>query len=258
MREGARRDLDARRASFLSRAEDYERARPSYPIDAITWVVGRRPQRVIDVGCGPGNLTSQLRELGHTAIGIDPSMAMLQVMIGKRMIGVCGLAEALPLRDGCADVVTAATAFHWFTHDRAVPEMRRVLRDDGRVGLFTNFRDESVSWVQALSDIIGSEAAMAVTLGGADGMEAEFVARLEGGGLFESTEHRVFNLEQELTAERLVGLVRSRSYVAILPEKEQNRLLTEVQRLCTEHPALRDQVSFMMPYKTHVFRSTAS
>lgn len=105
---------------------------------------------------------------------------------------VQGMAERLPFADACVDLVTAATAFHWFGASLAVPEMRRVLKPGGAVGLATNVRDESVDWVRALSEIVGSETAMMATLGGAEGMPAEFVAKLERGGHFTGTEHQVF------------------------------------------------------------------
>lgn len=250
-------DLHARRSSFLSKAEEYERYRPGYPAMAIEWVIGRSPRRVIDVGCGPGNLTSQLAEVGHEVVGVDPSPSMLERARKKGLRVVLAAAESLPFADACADVVTAATAFHWFDADRAVPEMRRVLGPDGIVGLLTNIRDERVPWVDALSEIIGSEAVMAVTLGGAEGMEAEFVSTLERGGLFTSTEHRIFDHEQVLGPEDLVGLVRSRSYIAILPDGERERLLDAIGELCREHPDLRGKDTFLMPYKTHAFRSWA-
>jgi SAM-dependent methyltransferase len=250
-------DLDRRRASFLSAADDYERFRPRYPVHAIRWVVGDGPKTILDVGCGPGNLTSQLAELGHVVVGIDPSMTMLQGMAAKGLSSVRGVAEALPVLDGCCDIVTAATAFHWFDHEKAVPEMRRVLRSGGRLGLFTNIRDESVSWVAALSTIIGSEAAMSVTLGGVDGMEEHFVAKLEGQGFFTATQHRIFDFEQLLTEDALVGLVKSRSYVAILSQGERERLLMQVRSLCRDHPDLHERDTFVMPYRTYVYRAIA-
>lgn len=254
----AREDLDARRASFLSQVDEYERHRPGYPHAAVAWVLGSSPQRVIDLGCGPGNLTAQVRDFGHDVVGVDPSTAMLQGARKKGLRVVTGTAEALPLIDACADVVTIGTAFHWFDHDRAVPEIRRILVASGRIGLLTNIRDESISWVQALSDIIGSEAAMAATLGGTDGMETQFSASLQRRGLFRATEWRVFEHAQELTPDALVGLVRSRSYIAILPDEERHQLLEDVKKLCVEHPDLRGKSRFVMPYKTHACRSFAT
>ncbi|MDP9067989.1 MAG: methyltransferase domain-containing protein [Actinomycetota bacterium] len=253
-----RRDLAARRASFLTEGNGYERYRPGYPEAAIKWVVHGSRQRIVDVGCGPGNLTVQLAEAGHEVVGADPSTAMLGTARRRGLNVVRGVAEALPFVDACADVVTAATAFHWFDHERAVLEMRRVLRSGGRVALLTNMRDESVPWVRALSQIIGSEAAMGVTLGGADGMEEEFTATLERRGSFRSTQWRIFDHVQELTPEDLVGLVRTRSYIAILPPEEREQLLEGVRELCRTHVDLRGKRSFVLPYKTHVCRSGAS
>lgn len=253
-----RTDLNARRASFLAEAEDYERYRPGYPDAAIAWLVGTSPQRVIDVGCGPGNLTTQLALLGHDVVGLDPSEAMLRAARKKALRAVRGAAEALPFADACADVVTAATAFHWFDHELAVPEIRRVLRPSGRVGLLTNIRDESVPWVEALSKIIGSESAMAATLGGAEGMPLEFTTRLEARGHFHGTQHRVFEYEQLLTVEGLLGLVKSRSYIRLLPDDEREGLVDEVRDLCRAHPDLGDPSGLVMPYTTHVLRSRAA
>lgn len=253
MSHDRRGDLDSRRASFLSPGE-YDRVRPGYPIDAVRWIVGGGARDVVDLGCGPGKLTASLAELGHRVVGIDPSMAMLDGMRERGLPAICGRAEAIPLRDACCDVVTAATSFHWFDHAQAVPEMRRVLRDDGRVVLLTSIRDESVSWVKALSDIVGSEAATAATLGGAEGMPEEFKTKLEGEGLFTGLEHATFAFEQELNEDDLVALVESRSYIAILPADEKQDLLAEVRDLCRIHPDLRGE-RFAMPYTTHAFRT---
>lgn len=256
MSHDRRADLAKRRSSFLSPG-DYDRVRPGYPIDAVRWIVGEEPRDVVDLGCGPGKLTSSLTELGHRAVGIDPSMAMLDGMGERGLSAICGRAETIPLRDGCCDAVTAATAFHWFDHDQAVPEMRRVLRDDGRVALLTNIRDETVDWVKALSGIVGSETAMAATLGGAEGMPEEFKTKLEGRGLFTGMEHATFAFEQELIEDDLVALVESRSYIAILPTDEKEGLLAEVRDLCRSHPDLQRE-TFSLPYTTHAFRAAVA
>lgn len=252
-----RGSIDARRAAFLAGAEDYERYRPRYPAAAVEWAIGRRPKRVIDIGCGPGNLTVQMEQLGHDVVGVDPSAAMLKVASRKGLRLVGGAAEVLPFVDACVDVVTAGTAFHWFDARRAVPEIRRILQEDGRVAILTNIRNEATPWVSALSGIIGSEAAMSVTLGGADRMEEELLSRLQGGGFFGMSEHRVFEHEQQLTPQELVGLVCSRSYVAILAADKREQLIANVKTLCREHPDLRGKESFVMPYQTHAFRSAA-
>jgi len=69
-------------------------------------------------------------------IGIDPSLKMLDQARRKPTIGnvvYCqGLAEALPSRDGCADLVFMSMVYHHFIHPSAVAkECHRVLRQGG-------------------------------------------------------------------------------------------------------------------------------
>ncbi len=43
----------------------------------VSWPY-KRPQRVLDAGCGTGLLTVAMAELGHDVVGIDPAKAMLK------------------------------------------------------------------------------------------------------------------------------------------------------------------------------------
>src|SRR3954463_13852055 len=64
--------------SFASVADAYDRARPSYPREAVLWMVGKRPATVVEVGAGTGKLTDRLVELGHDVLATDPLEEMLQ------------------------------------------------------------------------------------------------------------------------------------------------------------------------------------
>lgn len=44
----------------------------------------------------------------------------------------------------------ASSAWHWFDETRAVPEIARVLRDGGRLGVLWSSRDRELDWVRAL------------------------------------------------------------------------------------------------------------
>lgn len=252
----SRDDRDARRASFLSAGQEYDAARPDYPLDAIAWAIGEAATVVLDLGCGSGKLTRQLAALGHQVLGIDPSLAMLQAA-PEGLPMACGAAEALPLRSRSFDAVTAGTAFHWFDHERAVAEMSRVLHPGGRVGLLWNFRDESIAWVRALSEIIGSEDAMTSAPGEDDAFETSVVSALLAGTYFDEVEQLLFPHTQKLSEDGLVKLVRSRSYIVILPHDERDDVVAAVRRLCGEHPQLKGRDSFEMPYLTRAFRAQA-
>ena len=72
---------------------------------------------VIDLGCGTERFSEILAaHFGVQVIGIDPSLKMLDQARRKPTIGNVfywqGSAEALPLRDGCADLVFMSMAYH--------------------------------------------------------------------------------------------------------------------------------------------------
>src|SRR5690242_6460089 len=107
----------SRRArSFGGVADEYERGRPSYPRQAISWVLGESPLEVLDLGAGTGKLTAALLAAGHRVSAVEPLAQMRSVLAqtapGARLLD--GTAEHLPLADGSVDAVVVGAAFHWF------------------------------------------------------------------------------------------------------------------------------------------------
>ena len=139
-------------------ADVYHRSRPGYPAEAVEWLVGNTPRRVLDLGAGTGKLTAALVAAGHEVVAVEPSAQMLAILrtnvpdVDARE----GRAEAIPVPDADVDAVVVAQAFHWFDHALAVPEIARVLRPGGRLALAWNLRDTTAPWVAELSRVIGS------------------------------------------------------------------------------------------------------
>jgi SAM-dependent methyltransferase len=104
--------------------------------------------RVLDVGCGSGVVTREIaRRVGPTGctVGVDPSPALLAIArdlaevegLGGRVELQEGSALALPFADGAFDVAIAVTVLsHMPGAEGAIPEMARVVRPGGRMGVF--------------------------------------------------------------------------------------------------------------------------
>ena len=230
--------------SFAGVADAYERGRPTYPEEAVRWLVGDEPLDVVDLGAGTGKLTRVLVSLGHRVTAIEPLPEMLELIpeAAPGAFAILGNAEIIPLPDDYADVVTCAQSFHWFDHAVAVPEIARVLRPGGRLGLVWNSRDDRDAWMARLSEIIGNETVE----------ETDVVPLLDESGLFGPVERAQPTFEQVLDRDGLLDLVLSRSYCAKLSPEDRGPILDAVGRLYDES-AGADGVR--LAYVTECFRS---
>jgi ubiquinone/menaquinone biosynthesis C-methylase UbiE len=244
MRERNEHDLHAR--SFDQAADVYEAARPAYPADAVSWLLDGVTGRVLDLGAGTGKLTRSLVERGYEVGAVDPSSAMLRVL-REALPGVdaqIGSGEHIPFGDRSVDAVVCAQAWHWVDPAVAVPEVARVLRPGGTLGLVWNFRDESVDWVRELGQLMHTEAAY---LG-------EDVPPVVGRPFGELERHEV-RWVQPLTLDGLLDLARSRSYFITKDADTQAAVIESLRRLAAEHPDLAGKQIFELPYITECYRA---
>jgi SAM-dependent methyltransferase len=110
---------------------------------------------VADVGCGPGRVTTHLRDLGLDAYGVDLSPGMVAVA-RRDHPGVrfeVGSLTALDLPDGALDGVVAwYSIIHLLPGDvpAAFAELRRVLAPGGRLLLAFQIADEPLHLTEVL------------------------------------------------------------------------------------------------------------
>ncbi len=97
--------------------------------------------RVLDIGCGEGQLSRLLADDGARVIGIDPTRA--QLVVAQQRGGAPeyarGMAQALPVRAASFDAAVACLVFeHIPDHRPAIAEIARALVPGGRFVLFLN------------------------------------------------------------------------------------------------------------------------
>ena len=138
--------------SFGIVADSYDRVRPGPAPAAVDWLVPAGCGVAVDLAAGTGLFTRALESRVGEVVAVEPDARMRQVL-AARSPGVQvldGQAEDIPLPDGCADAVFVSHAWHWFDPERAFPEIARVLRDGGRLGVLWTSRDLGVPWVAEL------------------------------------------------------------------------------------------------------------
>ncbi len=229
--------------SFAVAAEAYDRFMGRYSVPlaphfaSFAGVAGG--QRALDVGCGPGALTTELvRRLGSAAVtAVDPSESFVDTA-RKRLSGVSverASAEHLPFADHSFDVVLAQLVVHFMADPVAgLAEMARVSRPNGVVaacvwdhaggqgplGLFWNAARLLDPKVESESDLAGARKGHLEEL-----FEAAGLREIGGTLLSVSVEHPTF---EEWWEPFTLGVGPAGSYTSRLDPAKQ----VELRGLC--------------------------
>jgi len=237
--------------SFGAVAAAYDAGRPTFPADALRWILGPGRLQILDLGAGTGKLTAVAAALGHDVVAVDPSEEMLSVC--RRIPGVdtmVGAAESIPLAHGSVDAVIVGQAFHWFDHSRALPEIARVLRPHGVLGLLWNNSDTVVPWVRRLHRAIMGEDFLI----GSD--EYDPMPTLLQSDLFSLVETARFRHWHDLDRGGLRQLAQSHSRIAVLTESRREAVLEQIDAIYDG--TARPPEPLRMPYFTNCYRTRPS
>jgi SAM-dependent methyltransferase len=123
-------------------------------IPLVEEVVAARPHRVLEVGCGWGELAEWVaRETGAEVVAIDLSPRMVELARERGVEALQADVQALPFADAEFDLVIAAwMLYHVPDLARGLDEIARMLEPGGTLVVATN----SQFHLQELRDLVGS------------------------------------------------------------------------------------------------------
>jgi SAM-dependent methyltransferase len=221
--------------SFGAIAADYDRFRPGPAEAAVDWLLPARCRVAVDLAAGTGLLSRALaRKVAHV-IAVEPDERMAAVLRARSAGGqsprvrvLRAKAEAIPIRDASADGVFVSSAWHWLDPERAIPEIARVLRDGGRLGVVWTSRDREAGWFSESGWFSepGAEPATGETDGRAQARarppSRDREIRLPGGSLFGHAETASFAFTRTMTVSDILGMLSTYSGVitATLRDRE--------------------------------------
>ena len=213
---------------FSSTERFYADHRPDYGLEAVEYVVDRfdldTESRVLDLGCGAGQLALPLAAHAGTVVAMDPNPEMLAV--GRDRAEREGVENVEWVEGSDADLgdslgrlrlTTIGRAFHWMDRERTLDRLEHVTEPDGGVALFGDrealHRGPAEWWTVAhetaseyLDDLPERETGEVVY----DDPYADVLARSG----FHDVEEREFAVEREWTVDGVVGYVFSLSFAS--------------------------------------------
>jgi SAM-dependent methyltransferase len=125
---------------FSKGSDDYAAYRPSYPLDLVNELADlcATQNRVLDCGCGTGQLSVLLAKRFAEVIATDASSAQIdKARKEANVIYQVALAEQSGLADESVDLITVAQAAHWLDLDKFYKEVKRIARPNGILALIT-------------------------------------------------------------------------------------------------------------------------
>jgi SAM-dependent methyltransferase len=244
-------DRETRRLSFGSVAADYDRYRPAPPPQALDWILPPGARAVLDLAAGTGAVTRELVGRAERVIAVEPDERMRAVLASRcpEAEVLAGRGEDIPLPGASVDAVVVASAWHWLDPGLAVPEIARVLRAGGRLGVIWASRDTRVPWVAEFNALAreGREADRPRS-GGRRHRTVEFPP----GAPMAPPEARTVEYTVPMTAEELFGLLGTYSGVITLGPEDRAAFSARARAFLDRQPW--DRVD--LPMICRCFRST--
>lgn len=231
---------------FEGLAETYALHRPGYPVAAFSDLAAQvdSPARIaVDVGAGPGNSTRALRAAlpqDWLVMAVEPGRDMRRVLARSfrdepRVQIDEGAAEALPLPNGSAGLLTACAAFHWFDRAAFFAEAARVLAPGGVLALVRN-RRVPCPLVAAFDAYVAEHSVEVSDFQARERSKEPTVRDLGALEAFRSGKSRTYSWQQEMAAQGLIDLYLTRATVwALVRRMGLGRVLEDLRALCGIH-----------------------
>lgn len=218
----------AKFADFGSEAGYYTAGRRGYP-DTVyyylkTFIQEKDP--LLDLGCGTGIATRELVRHGFEDVqGADRDDRMLEEAREnpqyKNILYFQANAEALPFRRGQFKAVTCFSSFHWFTNEKAIAEIRRVLKRSGL--LYIVGKRDAGSFKDDIEAKVEEE--LKVTFPKIVTMEEEAEILKTH---FDLQPLRKFPAEDLYTLNEAIAYIHSTSFWAAVPEDKRQNILDKI------------------------------
>ena len=231
----------------------------------MDWLVPADCQVAVDLAAGTGLFTRALLGRAARVVAVEPDPRMREVLAQRSPeVDVrAGWGEDMPLPDASADAVFVSTAWHWLDPARAVPEIARVLRPGGRLGVIWTNRDRDEDWVAQLdlvrlaSDEDGAAGGQPRTVQDVrDELDRHHLVPLPVGAEFDAPERALFRFTRTVSIDDVLEWLATNSNFIAASAADRAAGLARCRRVLAERAG--DSPVIEMPTRSVCWRARRS
>ena len=221
----------SRALSFGAVAEQYDRARPSYPAELIDELLALPHEAVLEVGCGTGKASELLLARGVQLLAVEPDERMAAVARRKGVPVEVSPFESWDAADRTFDLIVAGQSWHWVAQPAGAERALALLRPGGHLAAFWNLGTLDAEVTSVLESVY-REVAPLITDTAASLREQVDEHRgqldaLHAAG-FAPVELRTYPWTRRYSSHEWVEYIGTHSDHATLPAAQRDELLRRV------------------------------
>lgn len=234
------------RSIFGADAAGYHQSRPGYPAELFDCLRSRVPSApaILEIGAGTGLASAELLKFDprHLTI-VEPDAELcrfLEDRFADRVVTVHHGAYPDVAPEGPFDLAACAAAFHWMEPESALAAIRAALTPRGTWAMWWNSYfghgedDPLAERAHRLLDDEGVALPPSYSGGRHYALDHKrHISQLERAG-FSDIEHVVFRTPRRYTPQQAVGLYRTFSFIRLLPQDQQARILGRIADIVTD------------------------
>ncbi|WP_348536330.1 class I SAM-dependent methyltransferase [Mycobacterium sp. OTB74] len=220
--------------SFGGAARAYDRHRPRYPAAMFDELV---VLRALDVGAGTGITAVPLAERGVDVLAVEPDSRMAELAKEKGVTVELATFEDWDDTGRRFDLILFGQSFHWVDPAVALPKVRRLLTDGGRMALAWNrqipITPSMLDFAAVYRDFLDPASPLVTgrpTGGTGSGMDsAALAADLEKAGF--AVEIHLYPRDEHLDAEQWLDMAFTYSNHLVLEPDQARELRSRLAEL---------------------------
>lgn len=221
---------------FTGKAVSYQKYRPEYPNECISFILKRskvtKDSVIADIGAGTGKLTKLFLDKGFKVIAVEPNSDMINTLKDtlrnyENLVEVnLSSAENTKIASNSTDLITVAQAFHWFEPDLFKAECKRILKSNGYVAILANLLNLSFDMEIKIKEIHEKYTDYCF-----DKFKNSSITDFFNNSFFlKDFENNIL-----LNEEEFVGLFNTMSYSLKETDKMYDEYITEFKKLFNEY-----------------------